>query len=331
MQRQLRVLTPPRKSSAEYSTLSSNPIVAESSIQHITMNNLSLLSDTNNADSITNNSSSVSVPILRCVDKPSSALPSRLTFTEDIIRASVGFCRIDAIKGHLKDLYQDTIHLYSTPANAVLDDGDLSTIRKSPRNTTSLLRPACFGDVMHMGIVFGPDVSIGNKHYGLLFTDHFSRMTYLYPLQNLTTDIRKQMESFFAHLGFPPKRLISDFDIKLIGGKSREYLNSLHIHVNAAPANHQDKNGLVERHWQTMIAMARNWLASAKLPSKFWFYVAKHAAEVCNYFPIKLDNGEWTTPLTLAHKIKPDLRVLFKLFSVAAVHHSIMNVKETSI
>jgi hypothetical protein len=194
-----------------------------------------------------------------------------------------------------------------------LDEGDLSTIQKSSRNTTPVLRPAFFGDIIHMDIVFGPDVSIGNIHYGLLFTDRFSRMTYLYPLQNLTTDIRKQMESFFVHLGSPPKRLISDFDTKLIGGKSRKYLNSLHIHVNAAPTNRQDKNGLVQRHWQTMIAMARNWLASAELPLKFWFYEVKRAAEVCNYFPIKLEHGEWTTQFTLAHKIKPDLRVLFKI------------------
>jgi hypothetical protein len=38
----------------------------------------------------------------------------------------------------------------------------------------------------------------------------------------------------------------------------------LKIHVNAAPAHRQDKNGLVERHWQTIVAMARNWLASIK-------------------------------------------------------------------
>jgi hypothetical protein len=113
--------------------------------------------------------------------------------------------------------------------------------------------------------------------------------------------------------------LISDFDTKLIGGRAREYLNSLKIHVNAAPANRQDKNGLAERHWQTLIAMARNWLASAELPAKFWFYAVKRAAEVCNYFPMKLETGNWTTPFELAHRTKPDLRVLFKLFSVAAV------------
>jgi hypothetical protein len=65
--------------------------------------------------------------------------------------------------------------------------------------------------------------------------------------------------------------------------------------------------------------MARGWLASAELPSSFWFYAVKRAAEICNYFPTKLDLTSWTTPFELAHGIKPDLRVLFKLFSVAAV------------
>jgi hypothetical protein len=106
-----------------------------------------------------------------------SSLPSWLTFTEDIIRASVGFRRIDVIKGHLKDLYQDSVCLDSTPADMVLDEGDLSTIRKTPRNTTPVSCPASFGDVIHMDIVFGPDVSLGNIHYGLLFTGRFSRMT----------------------------------------------------------------------------------------------------------------------------------------------------------
>jgi hypothetical protein len=66
-------------------------------------------------------------------------------------------------------------------------------------------------------------------------------MTYIYPLQNLTSDISQQMEAFFAQLGFSPKRLVSEFNTKLIGGQAREYLNSLQIHVNAAPAYHQDK------------------------------------------------------------------------------------------
>lgn len=259
------------------------------------------------------------VPILQCVDKPPTSLPSKITFSEDMVRASVGFRRSDTIKRHLPDLYQPTVLLDNLPADAILDSGDLSTMPKVPHNTTPVERPQNFADVIHMDIVFGPEISIGNIHYGLLFTDRFSRMTYIYPLQNLTSDIKKQLDAFFAHLGMLPKCLISDFDTKLIGGKAREHLNSLRIHVNAAPANRQDKNGLVERHWQTMVAMARNWLASAELPASFWFYAVKRATEVCNYFPLKVDGDNWTTPFELAHGTKPDLRVLFKLFSLAAV------------
>lgn len=109
-------------------------------------------------------------------------------------------------------------------------------MKKKDRNTTPVPRSMQFGDVIHIDIVFGPEVAFGNIHYGLLFTDRHSRMTYLYPLQNLTMDIKKQMEVFFAHIGFVPRRLISDFDMKLIGGKAHEFLNSLLVHVNAAPS-----------------------------------------------------------------------------------------------
>jgi hypothetical protein len=189
----------------------------------------------------------------------------------------------------------------------VLDSGDMATLHKSPRNTTPVPQPYRFGDIIHMDIVFGPEVALGNTHYGLLFVDHFSRMTYIYPLQNLITDIKKQLDACFAHIGFLPRRLVSDFDTRLVGGKAREHLNSLHIHVNA------------ERHWQTLVTMACNWLAMAELPAKFWFFAVKRAAEVCNYFPLKLGDGSWTTPLQLAHNVKPDLRMPFKVFGLVAV------------
>jgi hypothetical protein len=41
---------------------------------------------------------------------------------------------------------------------------------------------------------------------------------------------------------------------------------------------------------------------------------------VCNYFPYRLEDGSsTTTPFELAHHCKPDVRVLCKLFSLAAV------------
>jgi len=233
------------------------------------------------------------VSIIRSVDKPSSTLPHNITVSEDFMRASMGFHRLDTVKKYLKDLYCNTIHLDSTPADAILDLGDVATLHKKPRNTTPVPRSSFFGQVMHMDIVFGPEVAIGNIHFGLLFTDRFSWMTYIYPLRNLT--------------------------LKLIGREAREYLNGLLIHANAAPSSRQDKNGLAERHWQTMVSMAHNWLASAELPASFWFYAVHRAAEICNYFPSKLDSGQFATPFELVHHQKPDLRVLFPMFGLAAV------------
>jgi hypothetical protein len=135
------------------------------------------------------------------VDKPSSSLPRIITLSEDYLRASVGFRQTDSIQKYFSALYQDTVKFDSLPADAVLDPGDYATLWKKNRNTTPVPRPSSFGDVIHLDIVFGPEVSIGNVHYALLFSDWYSRMNYIYPLQNLTTDIPKQLEVFFAHIG----------------------------------------------------------------------------------------------------------------------------------
>jgi hypothetical protein len=135
------------------------------------------------------------------VDKPSSSLPRIITLSEDYLRASVGFRQTDSIQKYFSALYQDTVKFDSLPADAVLDPGDYATLWKKNRNTTPVPRPSSFGDVIHLDIVFGPEVSIGNVHYALLFSDWYSRMNYIYPLQNLTTDIPKQLEAFFAHIG----------------------------------------------------------------------------------------------------------------------------------
>ena len=103
-------------------------------------------------------------------------------------------------------LYQPTVTLDHTPPDAFLDPGYYATQRKKDSSTTPVPRPSKFGEVIHLDIVFGPEVSIGNIHYGLLCVDRFSRMTYMYPLQNLTGDIQKQLESFFCTLRYGSKK-----------------------------------------------------------------------------------------------------------------------------
>ncbi len=75
-------------------------------------------------------SSTVFSPIVRSVDKPSSSLPHTIRFLEGYLHLSVGFRRIDSMKQHFQNLYQDTIKLDSMPADAVLDLGNYATMRK---------------------------------------------------------------------------------------------------------------------------------------------------------------------------------------------------------
>lgn len=87
------------------------------------------------------------------MDKASSSLPKIMPISEDHICSCVGFRRIDTLKNNNKDLYQPTVHLDTTPVDAVLDEGDLATMHKKDRNTTPVPRPRSFGDAMHMDIV----------------------------------------------------------------------------------------------------------------------------------------------------------------------------------
>jgi hypothetical protein len=96
----------------------------------------------------------VLIPTIRSVDKPSSSISNTITVSEDFLRASMGFCRIDTVKRHFHDLYKETMKLDNTPADAILDPGDLATLHKKARNTTPTPRSAHFGDVMNMDIVF---------------------------------------------------------------------------------------------------------------------------------------------------------------------------------
>ncbi len=59
-----------------------------------------------------------------------------ITVSEDFLRASMGFRRIDTVKRHYSSLYSNNLCIDSTPADAVLDQGSYATFPKKARNTT---------------------------------------------------------------------------------------------------------------------------------------------------------------------------------------------------
>jgi len=135
-------------------------------------------------------------------------------------------------------------------------------------------------------------------------------------MRSLTHDnIIAALETFKIDAGTVPETFYTDFDPKLIKGKTAKWIRKEESQVHAAPPARQDKNGLVERNWNVAVDMARAYLTDAQMPRTFWFHAIQHATRICNIFPCKV-NGELTTAHELAYGVKPDYRVLFRLFSV---------------
>jgi hypothetical protein len=118
-----------------------------------------------------------------------------------------------------------------------------------------------------MDIGYGPERSIGGIKYTLLLVDKCLRYKFIYSLKNLTTSLTEAVSKFISDCSTKPTLIRTDFDYKLMGGSVCKLLTDHKVQVESAPPYCQSQNGLVERHWQTLVNMARNWLTSSQLPS----------------------------------------------------------------
>lgn len=258
------------------------------------------------------------IPNIRPQDKVPSTEPSVKNMTVEDIRRGFGFQSAERLLPLLKETCKDNFHVASIERELSLDLGEIATIDKPSRNTNPVPLPENLGDVVHVDIAYGSKQGIGGTRYALLLVDRATRSKYIYGMKNLTDDLVSAGQQFLAELGFAPKTLIADFDMKLIGGAFRNLFVEKGTNVLAAPPKSQNENGLVERSWRSIVRMARGWLASSLLPASFWFYAVKRACEVSNYLPLK-SKGILTSSFELVHHQKPDLRTLFPMFSVAYI------------
>ena len=61
-------------------------------------------------------------------------------------------------------------------------------------------------------------------------------------------NIKEALQQFIIDIGCFPHRNICDFDTKVISGEAGTFLRSHQVTINAAAAERQMQNGLVERH-----------------------------------------------------------------------------------
>ena len=66
--------------------------------------------------------------------------------------------------------------------------------------------------------------------------------------------------------------------------------------------------------------MARAFLHQRQIPRMYWFWAIRHAYQINNYFPCKVNDTK-TTPLELVYGVRPDFSTLLPLFSVAYFKH----------
>ena len=124
-----------------------------------------------------------------------------------------------------------------------------------------------------------------------------------------------------------PNKMIGDRNFKLIGVQVAAALEGINEYreekdqsvVTGAPAGRQNQNGLPEIKWRHVMTMVYNWHTSNYLPRKFWYFALKMAAQVSNYIPILLENGQWTTPHEQKYCTKLYWRNLVPMFSLVYI------------
>lgn len=253
-------------------------------------------------------------------NKPLSSWPKTTSFIFDQLKQNFGFRLISHIIKEIKQVSERNFHISSPDPEPITSLGDVAAIPTPKRNHNSLSLPLKFGDIFHMDIVFGSKTAIGGIKYGLFLIDRATRYKIILPLKNLKTDIPTVLLKLKHTLHIFPKRIITDYDHKLIGDKIQHFLIDNHIDckIEAAPPKRQNQNGLSESNWKTVLKMARVWIANKFMPSTFWWYALRHAVMISNYLPIMINNI-LTTPYYLIHHKRPDLRNLIPLFSVGYI------------
>ena len=139
-----------------------------------------------------------------------------------------------------------------------LELGDVANLRRSRRTSTPVPRPPQFLSTVHMDIGYGDCVAIGGSRYTLMLVDRATRFRWIYSIKSLThCNIVSALEMFQIDAGKTPETFYTDFDPKLIKGKTAEWIRKAGSQVITAPNARQDKNGLVEWNWNVVVDMAR--------------------------------------------------------------------------
>ena len=248
-----------------------------------------------------------------------SSEPDYVTLSRDNLAKAVGFRNTDFLIKNMHQLSNKKLHIQRISKSPFMDPGEAASIRSRNKNKDPLPIPSKYSHTWHIDIGYGPCTGIGGFKYVLLAVDKYSWYKLCYGLKNLTDSLLNAMKRFVRDAGTKPTLIRTDFDKKLMAGKVEKYLVEEKIALESSPPYRQHQNGLVERNWQSLVNMSRNWMTSNLLPSYYWYFALRRACEVGNILPTNHIKGTITTPHELVFRTKVDYRTLFPMFSLAFI------------
>ena len=93
-----------------------------------------------------------------------------------------------------------------------------------------------------------------------------------------STCITSALEQLKSDAGLIPHRFHSNFNRRLIGVNSLQWIHSNSSNIISTPAGHQSLNVLPERTWRILIQMARAFVTEDQAGQESWYLRAIHVA-----------------------------------------------------
>ena len=250
---------------------------------------------------------STAVPRPQPQTRVNNADPKAKTMTQDHLLQSIGFIKPKSFLRNLEKLGLGTMKVSHLDRNPSLSPGETASMKSSRSSKIPTTVRDKYSDLWHMDIGYGPCAALGGVKYTLLFVDNASRYKYVYPLKNLKSSLLSAVKRFFKDVKVKPKLIRTDFDNKLIHGDVRAYIEDTKgVDLEASPPYRQHENGLVERAWQSLVTMTRNWLTASLLPTNFWWFGIKRSVEISNIMPTNHIPNRVTTPHEIVFGKKVD-------------------------
>lgn len=189
----------------------------------------------------------------------------------------------------------------------------ISFPKNQSRKTENIL------EVVHTDLC-GPmkTTSLGGSKYFLLFTDDFSRRSWIYFLKakSETFNVFKKFKALVEkQSGSSIKILRSDRGGEFTSREFNEFCEVEGIHRELTTPYTPQQNGVAERKNRTVVEMGRSLMKHKKLPNQFWAEAVGTAVHILNRSPTKAVSE--VTPLEAWSGKKPDVSY-FRVFGCIA-------------